>query len=255
MDRIGYSWDTNGCRYVFDLAFVRGTRGQPYSFGEQACGRPVEIQDFFIGIVPVTLALWTHVMGADANPAIGRQMDLPLENVSWDEIVRPGGFLERINDGPVRAALDATLGPGKRRLRLPSETEWEYAARGGPHWADGFRFSGSNDIDAVAWYERKHGDCSRPVGQKAPNQRGIYDMSGNVWEWCQDVFTTEIERIPPDGTAYAGPGAERVLRGGCFHNWAVHCTVWKRYQIAHDYHDGCIGFRLVLSADTRHGVS
>jgi formylglycine-generating enzyme required for sulfatase activity len=179
---------------------------------------------------------------------------LPLENVSWDEITRPGEFLHQINDSPVRAALQTRLAARSGAFRLPSETEWEYAARGGPHWPDGFRFSGSDDIDAVAWYDRKHGDHTQPVGRKASNQLGIYDMSGNVWEWCQDVFTPEVESIPLDGTAFVGPGDERVLRGGCFHNWAVHCTVSKRYQIAHDYRDGCIGFRLVLAADTQHGT-
>jgi formylglycine-generating enzyme len=131
-------------------------------------------------------------------------------------------------------------------FRLPTETEWEYAARGGPHWRDGFRFSGSDDIDAVAWYDRRHGDHTQPVGQKAANRLGLYDMSGNVWEWCQDVYTPDIQRIPRDGTACVEPGNERVLRGGCFHNWAIHCTVSKRYEIAHDFHDGCIGFRLAI---------
>jgi formylglycine-generating enzyme len=120
-------------------------------------------------------------------------------------------------------------------FRLPSETEWEYAARGGPHWLDGFRFSGSDDVDSVAWYDRRHGDHTQRVAQKAPNQLGVHDMSGNIWEWCQDVFTRDVATI---------------LRGGCFHNWAVHCTVSKRYEIAHDYHDGCIGFRLVFSVET-----
>jgi sulfatase modifying factor 1 len=165
-----------------------------------------------------------------------------------------GGFLGRLNDGQVCAAILAKLASRSGVFRLPSETEWEYAARGGPHWTDGFRFSGSNDIDAVAWYDRRHGDHTQPVGRKAPNQLGIYDMSGNVWEWCQDVFTREIERIPQDGTPVVGPGDERVLRGGCFHNWAVHCTVSKRYEIAHDYHDGCVGFRLVFSIDARSSV-
>lgn len=254
MDSMTYTWNANERKHTFALAFVRGTHGDAYSFGERVGGRSVGIQDFFIGTVPVTQALWSHVMGVGANPAIHQGVDFPLENVSWDEIVRPGGFLDCLNQSPVHVGITAKLRPHTGRFRLASETEWEYAARGGPHWPDGYRFSGSDDIDAVAWYDRKHGDHTQPVGRKAPNQLGIHDMSGNVWEWCQDVFTREVESIPQDGTAFVGPGEERVLRGGCFHNWAVHCTVSKRYEIAHDYHDGCIGFRLVLSTSALRGT-
>lgn len=254
MATIRYSWDTDDHSHVLDLIFVAGTQGHPYSFGEQACVRSVEIQDFFLTAVPVTQALWAHVMGADARPAAHQRPDWPVENVSWDEITGSGGFLDCINKSPVRTAVLRNLAPRQGAFRLPSETEWEYAARGGTHWPDGFRFSGSNDIDAVAWYDRKHGDHTQPVGLKAPNQLGIHDMSGNVWEWCQDVFTREIDRIPQNGTPFVGPGDERVVRGGCFHNWAVHCTVSKRYEIAHNYHDGCVGFRLVFSIDARGGV-
>ncbi|HTF36827.1 MAG TPA: SUMF1/EgtB/PvdO family nonheme iron enzyme [Blastocatellia bacterium] len=79
------------------------------------------------------------------------------------------------------------------------------------------------------------------------NQLGIHDMCGNVWERCQDCFTSDLSSVPTDGRAFVGPSSERVLRGGCHHNWAVHCTVSKRYEIAHEYHDSCIGFRVVLS--------
>jgi formylglycine-generating enzyme len=154
----------------------------------------------------------------------------------------------------VRDRVLEKIGSDIARLRLPSETEWEYAARGGQHWSEGFGFSGSDDIETVAWYDRRHGDHTQPVALKMPNQLGIYDMSGNIWEWCQDVFTRDLARIPEDGTPCLGPGDERVLRGGCFHNWAIHCTVSKRYEIAHEYHDGCIGFRLAISAPAESGA-
>jgi formylglycine-generating enzyme len=247
MTSLRYIWKAGDRGHTLDLVCVEGTNGHPYSFGDVTDSRPMELQGFFIGTVPVTQALWTHVMGFDKNPAMNRGEDLPLENVSWDEITRPDGFLFRINQSPVHAGILAQLGGSGATFRLPTETEWEYAARGGPYWPDGFRFSGSNDIDAVAWYDRRHGDHTQPVAQKAPNQLGIYDMSGNVWEWCQDVFTRDVSSIPGDGTAFVGNGAERILRGGCFHNWAMHCTVSKRYEIARESHDGCIGFRIVLS--------
>jgi formylglycine-generating enzyme required for sulfatase activity len=147
----------------------------------------------------------------------------PVESVSWDDITGPAGFLSRLN----RAQSTP--------FRLLSETEWEYADRGGPHWRDGFRYAGSNDIDEVAWYDRNSRRHIHPVARKAPNQLGIYDMSGNVWEWCQDSFVRDTNRIPADGSPFLGTAAERVLRGGCYHNWSIHCTASKRYEIGHDY--------------------
>jgi formylglycine-generating enzyme required for sulfatase activity len=118
-------------------------------------------------------------------------------------------------------------------FRLPSAAEWEYAARGGPHWRDGYRFTGGNDIDLVVWHDPMGGDHTQDVARKTPNQLGLFYRSGNVLDWCQDTYVRDL-RATPQG-------------GGCFHNWAIHCTMSKRYQMGRQYHDGCIGFRVVLA--------
>src|SRR5262245_14570777 len=100
MEPIQYNWDMDGRGHSLLLAFVGGTHGHPYLFGEGRRTRPIEIHDFLVGTVPVTQALWTHVTGTNANPKVHRGEDLPVDNVSWDDITRPGGFLERINDSP-----------------------------------------------------------------------------------------------------------------------------------------------------------
>jgi formylglycine-generating enzyme len=246
MEMMNYGWEAGGLTHSLDLAFVRGTNGDPFRFGEGDLFRWIELAEFWIGTTPVTQALWTHIIADGRNPAVAQGPRRPMENVSWDELHLPGGFLDRINASEIAAHFRQQSSRPAASFRLPSEAEWEYAARGGPHWRDGFRFSGSDEIDRVAWYDRKHGDHTQEVALKASNQLGLYDMCGNVWEWCEDAYNPEFKNVPADGHPYRGDTPERVLRGGCFHNWAIHCTVSKRYQIERQFHDGCIGFRLAF---------
>lgn len=243
--------------YRFPMVLVKGTGNATYPFGERD---PVDIRvnDFYISKFPVTQRLWEHVMGH--NPAHMKGPDRPVEGVSFNDITNPGGFIDRFN------AANGNLYTLNRSIsfRLPSETEWEYAARGGHHWTDNFPFSGSATIDEVAWYGQNSGPFSDPdihlkgrnqegtsthdVGLKLPNQLGIHDMCGNVWEWCEDFYQEDIHQVPKDGRPYLLPTDARVLRGGCHHNWAIHCTVYKRYQIGPQFKDGCIGFRVAAEA-------
>ena len=150
-----YRWQADDGEHQLGLVRVTGTEGTPFLFGGGPKRRPVEIQDFYMGSTPVTQALWRHLMGS--NPSKRVEPRAPVESVSWNDITGPDGFLERINSSPARVALDLSR---TMAFRLPTETEWEYAARGGTKWSDDFAFAGSNNPDRVAWY--------RPAMVQAP---------------------------------------------------------------------------------------
>ena len=164
----------------------------------------VTLCGYYIGKTEVTQALWKAVMGS--NPSEFKGDNLPVENVSWYDCQE---FIRKLN---------SLTG---QNFRLPTEAEWEFACRGGNN-SRGYKYSGSNYIDNVAWYTDNSGDKTHPVATKLPNELGIYDMSGNVWEWCSDCYGgyTSGAQTNPKGPY---DGAYRVFRGGNWHYGARYC--------------------------------
>ena len=187
----------------------------------------VTLSSYHIAKYPVTQKQWKIIMGT--NPSYYQGSDeLPVERVNWNDIQT---FITKLN---------ALTG---KNYRLPTEAEWEYAARGG-NKSKGYKYSGSDDIDAVAWYRENSNSKTHPVGTKAPNELGIYDMSGNVLEWCNDwygAYGNTSQTNPPGPTM----GSTRVLRGGAY-NAFLSCRVAFRINLPLESRYANVGFRLVL---------
>ena len=184
--------------------------------------------DYYIGKYEVTQALWKAVMGK--NPSKYKGDNLPVERVSWEDCLI---FLSKLN---------SITG---KKFRLPTEAEWEYAARGGKK-SRGYQYSGSNNISDVAWYKDNSGSKTHAVGSKQGNELGIYNMSGNVFEWCQDWLGLydSSSQVNPTG---AEGGSLRVIRGGSWFNAARHCRSSCRNSDSPDFRGNFLGLRLVLS--------
>jgi formylglycine-generating enzyme required for sulfatase activity len=155
-------------------------------------------EGFYMGRYEVTQAQWQSVM--DNNPSYFKGENNPVEQVSWDDAVAFINKLNEMNDG--------------YKYRLPTEAEWEYACRAGTTG------DYAGDLDEIAWYKDNSGKATHPVGQKQPNAFGLYDMHGNVWEWCQDYWHDNYNGAPTDGSVWSSGGnsSERVLRGG---SWVI----------------------------------
>jgi len=199
-------------------------------------------KDFYIGVFEVTQGQWEKVMlsgaksasGGNINPSRFKDVgkDAPVEMVSWEDCQN---FMKELN-----GRKSSTL-----VFRLPTEAEWEYARRGGEKTSKGFEYSGSNIIDDVAWVKDNSGSKTYPVGKKKPNELGLYDMSGNVWEWCSDWFE-EYSKEPEKDPQGAKSGSGRVLRGGSLNNNAERCRSASRFYYAPTFRHNSIGFRLAL---------
>jgi formylglycine-generating enzyme required for sulfatase activity len=192
----------------------------------------VTLRDYYIGQTEVTQDQWQAVVGDNPSSFKGCA-DCPVEKVSWNDIQ---DFLKKLN------------ARGGGQYRLPSESEWEYAARGGLN-SKGTLYAGSQYAGNVAWFTDNAGGKTHPVKMKIPNELGLYDMSGNVWEWCADCWHDNYKGHPTDGTAWtSGTCNRRVLRGGSWSNNSRGVRVSKRDGLIPDVRGYSFGFRLARTA-------
>ena len=208
-------------------------KGGSYSMGDNSAAevspvRTVTLSNYQIGRFAVTQAQWAFVMGTKTVAEAAD--DMPVTNVSWNDIQQ---FISRLN---------AATG---KQYRLPTEAEWEYAARGGAS-TKGHPYSGvAHNLSGVVRYIWFNGAGLQPVGKKEPNELGLYDMSGNVWEWVSDRYApyTAAPQTNPTG---ATSGAQRTIRGGAFNSPLNECSVWFRKGETPESKRNNLGFRLAL---------
>ena len=206
----------------------------------------VSVSSFYICKYQVTQKEWQEVMGD--NPSVFEGDMLPVDTIDWYDAIEycnkrsiKEGFNPCYSGSGDNISCDWTA----NGYRLPTEAEWEYAARGGKK-SRGYKYSGSNDINEVAWY----GDNSRykthPVGQKQANELDIYDLSGNVWEWCWDRNSSDYYSDSPSSKP-RGPrkGKNRVLRGGSWNYDDYYCRVALRFNGSPDYRFSSCGLRIL----------
>ncbi len=224
-----------------EMVFVKGGTFTMGSNDGQSNEKPIHqvtLSDFNIGKYEVTQAQWKAVMGS--NPSFFKDCDnCPVEQVSWNNVQY---FIKILNQKT-----------GKT-YRLPTEAEWEYAAHGGASVTPGggqassataTKYVGSNNIDKIAWYASNSGSKTHIVGKRKPNELGVYDMSGNVWEWCSDRYDTYgiSSQTNPTGSS---SGSYQIARGGSWNSKPQYCRLSYRSIITPDDRINDLGFRLVL---------
>ena len=231
------SYTVNGVSFkmiaVEGGTFTMGaTAEQQNSDSDEKPVHDVTLSSYYIGETEVTQALWQAVMGG--NPSYFSGSNNPVENISYNDCIT---FINELNN-----LLSGQL-PSGRKFRLPTEAEWEYAARGGNR-SRGYQYSGSNNLGSVAWYAGNSEDKTHQVKQKQANELGLYDMSGNVWEWCNDWYGSYSSSSQ---TNPKGPSSSscRVLRGGSWGSDTQYCRVADRDYFTPGTRGNC-GLRLAL---------
>jgi formylglycine-generating enzyme required for sulfatase activity len=239
-DKMKFKVITNGRKsFEPEMVFVEGGAFQMGSEAGNLNEKPVHevsLSSFYIGKYEITQSQWKAVMGVGLSDMVEGEIaecqHCPMVIVSWDQAQE---FISKLN-----------IQTGKN-YRLPTEAEWEFAAKGGVN-GEGFEYSGSDELNSVAWCPENSLGVLHEVGGKKPNELGIYDMSGNVWEWCSDWFGkyNSYVQINPVGPASGSP---RVMRGGswdCQTSFENRCRVATRQRLPPDAMSEDIGFRLVL---------
>lgn len=194
--------------------------------------------DFYISKNETTQKQWYEVMGG-WNPSYFKFLffyydeNLPVTGVSWNEV---RDFIKKYNDGP-----------GAQKYRLPTEAEWEYAARAGT--TTEYSFDDESKLGDYAWYLENSGDKIHPIGTKYPNPWGLYDMYGNVYEWVQDKYYLDYNGAPTNGSSREGENPNRVIRGGGYDSFNIHCRSASRGNKPPDEKYYKLGFRLVRDVD------
>ena len=216
-------------KYVEGGTFMMGASDDDDAYEDEQPTHKVRIDSYYMGETQVTQELWQAVMGD--NPSHFKGDRLPVEKVSWDDCQE---FVKKLN---------AITG---KTFVLPTEAQWEYAARGG-NKSKGYKYSGANNIDEVAWYSGNSNDRTHIVATKNANELGLYDMTGNVWEWCNDWHDRNYYSTSPQENP-KGPssGINRVYRGGSWSNGDWCCRVSYRGSDDPSLRNGYNGFRLVL---------
>ena len=234
----------------FNMIFVEGGKfmmGSEEGVYNEEPIHEVTLTDFLLAETEVTQELWWAVMG-DSEKLAFKDCDrchdcdkCPVGTISWEYAQK---FIEKLNKLT-----------GKN-YSLPTEAQWEYGARGGKNWKDGFTYSGSNNIDEVAWYYKNSDEKTHPIKRKKPNQLGLYDMSGNVWEWCRDYYDANFYIVKNNVKNSINPENKlpnennyKVLRGGSWSNYGylpVDCRVSVRYRLRADNRYNSLGLRLSL---------
>jgi formylglycine-generating enzyme required for sulfatase activity len=233
------------------MIYVEGGTFQMGSTNGGSSEQPIHtvtVSSFLIGKYEVTQKEWQEVMGY--NPSYSEGDNRPVESITWYDAVEFCNKLsekEGLTPAYTINGFDVSCNWSANGYRLPTEAEWEYAAKGGKK-SKNYKYSGSDNIDDVAWYDANSDGRSHDVGTKAPNELGIYDMSGNVWEWCWDWYGS-YSSSPSSNPRGPNSGSSRVDRGGSWSYYDGSCRVaYRNYRSPGDSLD-VFGFRIVRTSE------